>query len=145
MSEMAFVIKLQGISVIMGNIVRMGIFLTALFLLACETLPEEIPPNLDKRVFFKDAQEYMDGLAWETAKLYLNEFKQRFPNDRADILAADYQLGLIAYKQGQYGPALETFKEILAIYENDDSGELHEWVRVLSEKLLARIEPPENS
>jgi len=84
----------------------------------------------------------MDNLNWDSAKVYLNEFKLRFPDDQADILAADYQLALIAYKQGQSNAALEGFKAILSIYENDVSGSLYEWVEVLSEKLVARLEPP---
>ena len=121
-----------------------GIVLGIFLLFACQTVPEEIPSDLNKQIFFKDAQEFMDSLNWDAALMYLNEFKRRFPDDRADILAADYQIALIYYKQQAYNRALESFKAILDIYttndSGDESGELYEWVRVLSEKLIDRIE-----
>ena len=117
----------------------MGLVFIILTTLACETVPEEIPADISKQVFFKEAQEYIDALNWEGALFYLNEFKRRFPDDNANILVADYQLALMSYKQGQYNLALEGFEAILETYENDVSGTLHEWVRVLSQKLIDRI------
>ena len=118
---------------------KAGLLLVVLLLFACEAMPEEIPSDLSKQVFFNESQEYMDALNWGAALFYLEEFKRRFPNDRADIVAADYQIALMAYKQEQYDLALERFEAILKVYENDTSGELHEWVKILSMKLIDTV------
>ena len=117
-----------------------AVLLIVFMLGACQSVPDDIPITTSKQGFFNQAQEYMDALNWDAALFYLNEFKHRFPADPANILAADYQIALIRYKQELYAEALESFETILTTYEDNDSAALHEWVRVLSQKLIRRIQ-----
>ena len=89
---------------------------------------------------FQRAQEAVDRERWETALRYYREFIQRFPDDRGAIMEAEYEIAFIAYKQGDYDVARDRFEKILLAYEEDRTGQLPEWPRVLSERLIGIID-----
>lgn len=89
---------------------------------------------------FQRAQEAVDRERWETALRYYREFIQRFPDDRGAIMEAEYEIAFIAYKQGDYDVARDRFEKILLAYEEDRTGQLPEWPRVLSERLIEIID-----
>jgi tetratricopeptide (TPR) repeat protein len=111
-----------------------------LFLGSCETAPEEIPEGLSQMEMFQRAQEASDRERYDTALRYYQAFIQRYPEDRGAIAEAEYEIAFIAYKQERYSEAQERFEALLADYETDGAGELPEWPRVLSEKLLVIVE-----
>ncbi|MFO8065467.1 MAG: tetratricopeptide repeat protein [Spirochaetia bacterium] len=113
----------------------------ALVLAACETVPEpsEIPEDLTTQEYFQRAQEAMDDQHYETSMVYYETFLERHPDDTENRMAARYEIAFLHYKMGEYDTAEQQFEDILARYEESDE-QLPEWVRVLSEKLIEKIE-----
>ncbi|MCG8477934.1 MAG: tetratricopeptide repeat protein [Spirochaetales bacterium] len=108
--------------------------------IACRTVPEEIPEGLSRMEMFQRAQEAVEVERWETALRYYEEFIRRFPDERGAIVEAEYEIAFIAYKQEQYRESIELFEAILQKYEEDETGLLPEWPRVLSLRLLEIID-----
>lgn len=112
----------------------------AALLAGCQSAPEEIPPDLSQMEMFQRAQEAADENDYDLALRYYQEFIERFPEDEGSIVEAEYEIAFIAYKQERYEEALAGFNAILATYETDTSGQLPEWPRVLSARLIERID-----
>lgn len=121
------------------RIVVAGVIVAA-SLTACQSTPEEIPPDLSQMEMFQRAQEAADDDNFDLALRYYQEFKQRFPDDPGALVEADYEIAFIAYKQERYQDARAGFEEILGRYEGDDARRLPEWPQVLSERLIERID-----
>lgn len=116
------------------------IALIALFVNSCQSAPEEIPPGLSQMEMFQRAQEASDQGRYEQALAYYEEFIRRFPDDPGSVTEAEYEIAFLAYKQDQLTDARRGFEEILDKYESDNSRALPAWPRVLSEKLIDRID-----
>ena len=113
----------------------------AVMLAACETVPEpsEIPEDLTTQEYFQRAQEAMDDQHYQTAMVYYETFLERHPDDVENRMAARYEIAFLHYKMEEYDTAKQQFRDILERYEESDEN-LPEWVRVLSEKLIDKIE-----
>jgi outer membrane protein assembly factor BamD (BamD/ComL family) len=112
---------------------------------ACQTAPPEIPDDLEPAEYFQRAQEAVDGNRYETALAYYRAVIDRFPDDPATQVAAEYEIAFINYKMGNPERATKLFEELLARYEEADSQQLPQWPRVLASKVLERIESGERS
>lgn len=114
------------------------------FLLAgaasCRTTKFEISEGMTQAEYFQRAQEAAELPDWETAKAYYRAYIERYPEDTANILAAEYELAFITYKQGDLAEAGRMFAELLEKYEQNTDPTVPQWPRVLSQKLLAEIE-----
>ncbi len=117
-----------------------AVIITGLLLAACQTVPQDIPEGISQQEFFQRAQEFTDDLNYDAALVYLEEFKIRYPEDQFNGLAADYQIALINYKQNNFRDALTQFQDIIERYESAEAGTYPEWVNVLSQRLLEKIE-----
>ncbi len=89
---------------------------------------------------FQQAQEASDQGRYEQALAYYEEFIRRFPDDQASIVEAEYEIAFLAYKQDQLPEARQQFEDILEKYESDGAEQLPAWPRILSEKLIERID-----
>ena len=107
---------------------------------ACQTVPEEIPEGLSRMEMFQRAQEAVEVERWELALRYYETFIDRFPDERGAIAEAEYEIAFIAYKQERYVESIALFEAILRKYEEDETGMLPEWPRVLSLRLLEIID-----
>jgi len=116
----------------------MTIVTIALFA-GCQTAPEEIPEDLEPAEYFQRAQEAVDSNQYETALAYYEAVVERFPDDPATQVQAQYEIAFINYKMGNSERAVELFNELLARYEQSDSGNLPQWPRVLAEKVRDNI------
>ena len=114
-------------------------------LAACQTAPSEIPEDLDPAEYFQRAQEAVDANRYETALAYYETVIERFPNDQATQLAAQYEIAFINYKMGNDERATELFEELIGRYEEQNGAELPQWPRVLAEEVLDRIESGESA
>jgi tetratricopeptide (TPR) repeat protein len=126
-------------------VIRRSIFvgfiaLIVLFVGSCQSTPDEIPPDLSRMEMFQRAQEASDDGRYEQALAYYEEFIRRYPDNPGAIVEAEYEIAFIAYKQDQLSDAREGFQEILSKYESAGTNTLPAWPRVLSEKLVARID-----
>ncbi len=127
----------------------MGRPLTLLFFLAllvgCYTVPEEVPEGLSQMEIFQLAQQAADNDRWEVTRHYYETFLERYPEDWPNRIAARYEIAVTYYKEGNLDTAERLFQEVLAAYEDpDDERPLPAWPRVLSERLLQKIEEERN-
>ena len=112
-----------------------------LILLSCNSLPKEVPEDMQPEEFFKNAQSAaVDWGNYRRALFYYNEFIKRYPDMKGKILEAEYEIALIYYKKENYHESEKRFNAILDKYQTDDAVFYPEWPKILSEKILAKIE-----
>ena len=109
----------------------------ALFL-GCNTVPKEIPEDLDARQLIQLGQDSFDNLHYKAAELYFNTVLERFGDDPKHYLEAKYELGHLYLRQKKYSAAYDNFKEIEEIYESVPVG-LPGSYRILCGIELAKI------
>lgn len=115
---------------------------TLLTLLAgCAGVPKEVPEGLQPEEYFKYAQSsVVDWGNYKRALHYYEEFIKDFPDMKSKIIEAEYEIAFIYYKQENYYESEKRFKAILEKHKSGDSAFYPEWTRLLSEKILAKIE-----
>lgn len=89
---------------------------------------------------FQQAQEASDQGRYEQSLAYYEEFIRRYPDNQGPIVEAEYEIAFLAYKQNRLPEARQQFESILERYEADDANALPAWPRILSEKLIERID-----
>ena len=82
----------------------------------------------------------MERSDYPTALRYYRTLLERYPEDYQNVPAAEYEIAFIYYKQGNYDAAERRFRELLERYQGDQAQLYPEWPRVLSEKILGKIE-----
>ena len=104
---------------------------------SCKTTPDQIDENLTPPEFFQYAQEaVVERNDYKTALMYYQTFIERFPEDMANVVAAEYEIAFIHYKKNDYETAKQLFTSLLARYDDEESSRLPRWPAVLAEKLL---------
>lgn len=108
---------------------------------SCKTTPKHIDENLTPPEFFQYAQEaVVERTDYKTALFYYNTFIERFPEDLANVVAAEYEIAFIHYKKKDYETAKQLFTDLLTRYNSEgESVPLPRWPAVLAEKLLEVI------
>lgn len=107
-------------------------------LAACKTAPAEIPSDLSQAELIQNAQESADNENWDAALAYYQAILDRFPQDRSAVVAAQYEMAFINYKQGNLTEAQAGFERLVGMYDFGEA-DLPEWPKVLAEKLLDEI------
>jgi len=108
--------------------------------ISCKTTPKNINEDLTPAEFFQLAQEaVVERNDFKTALLYYQTFIERYPDDPANVTAAEYEIAFIEYKRGNFDKAEILFSNLIAKYEGEDAALLPDWPRILSEKLLDEI------
>ncbi len=116
------------------------LLLSFLVLLGCYTVPEEVPEGLSQMEIFQLAQEAAENDRWEVTRRYYETFLDRFPDDWPNRIAARYEIAFSYYKEGNLDTAELLFQRVVAAYPAPEDRPLPAWPRVLSERLLVRIE-----
>ena len=112
-----------------------------LILLSCNSVPKEIPEDMQPEEYFKNAQTaVVDWGNYRRALFYYNEFIKRYPDMKGKVLEAEYEIALIYYKKENYYESEKRFRAILDRYQTDDAVFFPEWPKILSEKILKQIE-----
>lgn len=115
-----------------------------LVILACQSVPEYIPEELQPREYFQLAQEaVVERNAYDTALLYYQTFLERYPDDIQRSVEAEYEIAFIRYKQKDPS-AGKLFADLLARYEAEGAELLPGWPKVLAEKLQEKISASES-
>lgn len=115
-------------------------FLLSVFLFAsCESVPEHISEDLSPKEYFQEGQAALAKSHYKTALLYYTTFIERFPDDLATIVEAEYEIAFIHLRSGYEKTAQKLFEEILARYSQPDSNLLPTWPRVLASRNLEII------
>lgn len=105
---------------------------------ACQTVPTDIPEDLTLGELIQLAQESVDAENWNAALAYYEAILDRFPDDRAAVATARYEIGFIYFRRDDFDQARIEFAELLAMYDTD-AGQIPEWPRVLANTLLDEI------
>ncbi len=113
-----------------------------MFILAgCAGVPKEIPEGLQPEEYFKNAQSaVVDWGNYKAALFYYEEFLKRYPDMKGKAIEAEYEIAFIHYKQENYNESEKRFRALLDKYKTDESLYYPEWIRILSEKMLLKIE-----
>jgi outer membrane protein assembly factor BamD (BamD/ComL family) len=112
---------------------------------ACSTTPELISPDLSPEELVQRAQEASDRNRYGTALAYYEALLERNQTNYDWILAAEYEIAFIHYKQKKYGEAREEFNALLARYESPDAELLPQQYKRLSHIVLESIEKNEGA
>ena len=112
-----------------------------LLALSCATQLPAIPEGISASEIIQKAQERSDSYDWKGARYYYQALLERFPSESSLVVEAMYELAFIAYKQDSKVQAIAGFKAVLARYSAEDGQTLPTTWKILSEKLLAKLEP----
>lgn len=112
-----------------------------LFLVSCNSVPKDIPDDMQPEEYFKKAQSsVVDWGNHRRALFYYNEFIKKFPDMKGKIIEAEYEIALIYYKKENFYESEKRFRSILDSYETSEAVYYPEWPKILSEKIMKQIE-----
>ena len=117
----------------------------ALLVFSCASGPTAIPEDLTPAELIQRAQEESDRNRYEMSLQYYRTVIERFPFDIDNIIAAEYEIAFIHYKQKKYDVAKAEFNGLLERYKTPDEELLPQQFKILSLKIMARIEEIENT
>ncbi len=107
---------------------------------SCTTTETVIDENLSPGEYFRLAQtassDYDD---YSTALAYYEAFIERYPDDAIMIIEAEYEIAFLYYKMGDKTTAEKLFNGIIDKYSRPEAAILPAWPRVLSSKMLDKI------
>ena len=112
--------------------------------LSCASKPMVIPENLTVMELTQRAQEASDRNKYKVSLQYYETIIERFPYDIDNVVAAEYEIAFIHYKQKKYDIAKVEFNELLERYNTPDEELLPPQFKILSQKILSRITEIEN-
>ena len=114
--------------------------LLALFAFSCATTATEVEENLTPGEFFQKGQEATTNFQnYEQALVYYKTFIERYPEQQALIVEAEYEIAFLYYKMGNNAVASDLFSRLLDKYERPEAAILPAWPKVMSEKILEII------
>ena len=124
-------------------------FAVTLFVLvmavSCATGPLTISYDLSPPELIQRGQEASHRNRFAHALQYYEALLERFPFDTDYVLAAEYEIAFIHYRQRRFDMARTGFNNILERYDHPDAELLPPQFRVLSLIVLARIDEAESS
>ena len=117
----------------------------ALVMFSCATGPTVVPENLSPAELIQRAQEASDRNRYTVSLQYYETIIERFPFDIDNIIAAEYEIAFIHYKQKLYETAKAEFSDLLERYNTPDEALLPPSFKILSLKIMEKIEEIESS
>ena len=116
------------------------VILAAILAVSCATRIVSIPEDLSPAEHIQRAQEASDRYRYNVALQYYEALIERFPFDIDHIIAAEYEIAFIHYKQKKYDIARVEFNDLLRRYNAPDAELLPPQFRILSLRILENIE-----
>jgi outer membrane protein assembly factor BamD (BamD/ComL family) len=113
--------------------------LTALAVSCISTGPVEIPDDLTAAELIQRGQEASDRNRYNVSLQYYEAILERFPYDIDSVIAAEYEIAFIHYKQKDYIQSKTEFNRILAYYNTPDQELLPAQFKILSNIVLGKI------
>jgi len=107
------------------------------------TGPVEIPNDLTSAELIQRGQEASDKYRYNVSIQYYEAILERFPYDIDSVIAAEYEIAFIHYKQKNYRDAKIEFNQLLDRYNIPDQELLPAQFKVLAIKILKNIEEME--
>ena len=121
-----------------------GLFFAALLVSSCASRQVVIPEDLTAMEIIQRAQEASDRNRYSVSLQYYETVMNRFPFDTESTFAAEYEIAFIHYKQKKYDMAKAEFEVLLERYNSPDEELLPPQFKILSSKLLVKINDLEN-
>jgi outer membrane protein assembly factor BamD (BamD/ComL family) len=118
--------------------------LTALMVSCISTGPIEIPDGLTAAELIQRGQEASDRYNYNVSIQYYEAVIERFPYDTDNVIAAEYEIGFIHYKQKNYIQAKKELNQVLAHYNIPDQELLPAQFKILSNIVLGKIKEIED-
>ena len=116
--------------------------LAALIILAVScvsTGPVEIPNDLTTAELIQRGQEASDRNRYAVSLQYYEAVIERFPNDIESVIAAEYEIAFIHYKQKNYELSKSEFNRMLERYNTPDQELLPAQFKILANIVLGKI------
>ena len=122
------------------------IFLITLFLtVSCSTRPIVVPENLSAAEMVQRAQEASDRNRYSHSLQYYEAILERFPDNIEYVIAAEYEVAFIQYKQKNYDESRRGFTRLLSRYDAPVSELLPAKFQILSNIVMANMDEIEAS
>ena len=118
--------------------------LAAVFVVSCANKPIVISDDLTPAELIQRGQEASDRNKFSISLQYYAAVIDRYPYDIDSILAAEYEIAFIHYKQKKYDMAKVEFTDILERYNTPDEELLPPSFKILSRMILDKIIDIEN-
>jgi outer membrane protein assembly factor BamD (BamD/ComL family) len=119
--------------------------LTALAVSCVSTGPVEIPDNVTAAELIQRGQEASDRNNYNASIQYYEAILERFPHDIDSVIAAEYEIAFIHYKQKDYRQAKTELNRVLTRYNIPDQELLPAQFKVLSNIVLGKIKEIEEA
>jgi outer membrane protein assembly factor BamD (BamD/ComL family) len=103
------------------------------------TGPVEIPDGLTTAELIQRGQEASDRNRYNVSLQYYEAVLERFPYDIDNVIAAEYEIAFIHYKQKDYAQAKTDFNRLLAHFNTPDEELLPAQFKILSHIVLGKI------
>lgn len=113
-------------------------------LASCVTVKTKFPPEATAEELFFQAQVQQGQI--KTKKDYeaviglFQSVIDKFPQYKAMGVECQYEIAYLLYNQKKYRESQELFFSILKTYETNNSDRLPDWVQILSQKMVDKID-----
>lgn len=107
---------------------------------SCSSAPVVIPEDLTPMELVQRAQDATDNNRYDAAIQYYSAILERYSDDMEMVCTAEYEIAFINYKQRNYEEAKAGFTALLERYKGVDAEFLPAQYKILSEKVLAKME-----
>ena len=111
---------------------------------SCVIVPIVVPENLTTAELIQRGQEASDRNRYSVSLQYYEAVIERYPFDIEKVIAAEYEIAFIHYKQKQYSRSKTEFYALLERYNVPDEELLPAQFKILSNIVLAKIDEAEN-
>jgi outer membrane protein assembly factor BamD (BamD/ComL family) len=111
----------------------------------CASGPLVIGEDLTPEEMVQRAQEASDRNRYKVSLQYYQAMLDRFPSNIDWVIAAEYEIAFIHYKQKNYEQSREEFNSLLQYYDTPDAELLPPQFKILAEIVLKQIDQKENA
>ena len=127
------------------KLIKIAVILAAAVLAAsCATRSVTISEGLTPAELIQRGQEASDRNNYSVSLQYYETLIDRFPFDTDSVIAAEYEIAFIHYKQKKFDIAKAEFNKLLERYNTFDEDLLPPQFKVLSVMILGNIAELEN-
>ena len=114
--------------------------LVALAVSCVSSAPVVIPDDLTPAELIQRGQEASDKNRYNVSIQYYEAILERFPYDIDNVIAAEYEIAFIHYKEKNYAQAKTEFYQVLDHYNIPDQELLPAQFKVLTNIVLGKIQ-----
>lgn len=108
--------------------------------MSCVTGPVQVPEDMPPTKIIQRAQEATDDNKYKIAIQYYQILLERYGDINEYYVIGEYEIAFIHYKKKRYTEARKGFEHLLVLYQAEGGETLPPQFRVLSEKVLARMD-----